>query len=87
MQTLYGDRPLCLCLTAILFVAWRVIQYINPFTPKSVNYKLKISFCKIWKNKQAPHGSTAHKLSFEWSHTRVTSTYVKVRNTNYYFKT
>ena len=28
-----------------------------------------------------PHESTAHKLSFKWSHTRVSSTDVKVRNT------
>ena len=28
-----------------------------------------------------PHEGTARKLSFEWSHTRVFSTYVQVRNT------
>ena len=28
-----------------------------------------------------PHESTAHKLSYEWSHTRVLSTYIKVKNT------
>ena len=28
-----------------------------------------------------PHESTVQLLSFEWSHTRVSSAYVKVRNT------
>ena len=28
-----------------------------------------------------PHKRTAYKLSFEWSHTRVLFTYIKVRNT------
>ena len=58
----------------------------NPFTPKSVkaqNWKKISNFILQDMEKQiVPYESTAQQLSFEWSHSRVLSTYVNVgRNT------
>ena len=59
----------------------------NPFTPKSAKFKTEekssISFCKFVKKQTAPLESTAQKLSFEWSHTRVSYTDLKVITTLY----
>ena len=50
-------------------------------------YKLKIEkisnlILQDMEQQTVQHYSTAYKLSCEWSHTRVLSTYVKVRNNN-----
>ena len=58
------------------------LKNINPFTPKSAKIKTEEKILNfILRNCQkqtAPSETTAHKLSFEWLHTRVSFTDSKV---------
>ena len=64
----------------------KIILPFNPFTPKCVNTqnwkkkKIPNFILKGMEKQTVPHESTAQQLSFEWSHTRVSCTDLKVRN-------
>ena len=53
----------------------------NPFTPKRAKFKTdekNLNFIlQICQKQTAPLESTAQQLSFEWSHTRISSTDLK----------
>ena len=61
----------------------------NPFTPKSAKFKTEGKVLKFilqrFQKQTVPLESTAQKLSFEWSQTRVSSTDLKVRYSHIYW--